>query len=77
MSRVPVNVLTLPMEQRALMALRSAVRKAIAERRKLGLPIYIWSNGRVVDISRRTARKSGRPRLRRDSKARPSQRNSK
>jgi hypothetical protein len=51
MSSVPRNVLDLPLEQRALMALKEAVKKAIAERRRLGLPVYVWSDGRVVDIS--------------------------
>ncbi|HEV2325419.1 MAG TPA: hypothetical protein VGS10_15810 [Terracidiphilus sp.] len=51
MSRVPRDVLDLPLEQRALLALKEAVRKAIAERRRLGLPVYVWSGGRVVDIS--------------------------
>ena len=56
MSRVPKNVLDLPMEQRALMALKEAVRKAVAERRKLGLSVYIWRDGKVVDVSRPKSR---------------------
>jgi hypothetical protein len=51
MSRIPKNVLELPMEQRALMAFRSAVRKAIAEHRRLGIPAYVLSRGKIVDIS--------------------------
>lgn len=51
MSSIPPKVLDLPLEQRALMALKGAVKKAIAERRRLGLPVYVWSHGRVVDIS--------------------------
>jgi hypothetical protein len=58
MSRVPQKVLDLPLEQRALLALKEGVRKAIAERRRLGLPVYVWSGGRVTDISSRRNRTS-------------------
>ncbi|HMD86355.1 MAG TPA: hypothetical protein VKO18_16830 [Terriglobia bacterium] len=49
----PENLADLPLEKRALLALRAAVKKAIAERIREGLPVYIWSDGRVVDISAR------------------------
>lgn len=42
--------LDLPLEQRALLALRSAVRKAIAERKRAGLPSYVWAKGKVAEI---------------------------
>jgi hypothetical protein len=58
MNDVPRKVLDLPLEQRALMALQDGVRKAIAERRRLGLPVYIWSGGRVADISSSRERNS-------------------
>lgn len=61
MSSVPPNVLDLPLEQRALMALKDAVKKAIAERRRLGLPVYVWSGGRVVDICSGRKRDSRSP----------------
>lgn len=51
MSSLPRKFLDLPLEQRALMALKDGVKKAIAERRRLGLPVYVWSGGRVADIS--------------------------
>ena len=51
MSSLPRKVRDLPLERRALLALRAAVRKAIAERTREGLPVYIWSGGKVVDIS--------------------------
>ncbi len=35
---------------RAERALRRAVRKVHAENRRLGLPVIIWKNGRVVAV---------------------------
>lgn len=46
----PVNVLDLPMEERALMALKAAVEKVIEERVREGLPLYIWRDGKVVAV---------------------------
>lgn len=34
----------------ALKALRSAVRKALAEKKLHGWPAYIWRNGKVVKV---------------------------
>lgn len=56
MKKPPANVLELPLEERALMALRAAVEKAINERVREGLPVYIWRNGRVVEMSRKELR---------------------
>jgi hypothetical protein len=50
MSNVPQNVLELPLEERALLALKAAVKKAIAEHAREGLPVYVWSGGRVVEL---------------------------
>jgi hypothetical protein len=41
---------TLALKRRATLALRAAVRKAYAEHAKLGLPMYVWRNGKVVAI---------------------------
>jgi hypothetical protein len=46
----PVNGLDLPLEERAAMALKAAVEKMIAEHARQGLPIYIWRDGRVVEV---------------------------
>lgn len=51
MSSVPKNVLDLPLEERALLALRAAVKKAIAEHVRDGLAVYVWSGGRVVKLA--------------------------
>jgi len=51
MKTVPQRVQELPLEKRALLALKAAVKKAIAERTREGLPVYVWSGGHVVDLS--------------------------
>ncbi|MFZ0522984.1 MAG: hypothetical protein WAL95_18290 [Candidatus Acidiferrales bacterium] len=51
MTKPPANVLELPLEQRAEMALKVAVEKVIVEHARLGLPIYIWRDGDVVELS--------------------------
>ena len=37
-------------EERALLALRAAVEKAIEEHAREGLPMYIWRDGKVVAV---------------------------
>jgi hypothetical protein len=61
MSSVPRNVLDLPLEERALLALRAAVKEAIAEHAREGLPVYVWSRGRVVELSAEKLRAHSRP----------------
>ena len=51
MTKPPKNVLELPLEQRAEMALKAAVEKVIVEHARQGLPIYIWREGKVVEMS--------------------------
>jgi hypothetical protein len=50
MTKPPANVLDLPLEERAEMALKAAVEKVIVEHARQGLPIYIWRDGRVVEV---------------------------
>ena len=50
MTKPPANVLTLPLEQRAEMALKAAVEEVIVEHAQKGLPIYIWRDGKVVEV---------------------------
>ena len=50
MREPPPNVLALPLEVRAEMALQAAVEGVMEENARLGLPIYIWRDGKVVDI---------------------------
>ena len=51
MRKPPANVLALPLEERAEMALKAAVENVIVEHARRGLPIYIWREGRVVELS--------------------------
>lgn len=44
------NVLDLPLEVRAEIAMKEAVEKVVEEHIRLNLPIYIWRDGKVVDI---------------------------
>jgi len=50
MTKPPKNVLDLPLEERATMALRVAVEKVIIEHARLGLPICIWRDGKVFEV---------------------------
>ncbi len=50
MTKPPPNVLELPMEERALMALRAAVEKLIVEHARSGAPFYIWRDGKVISM---------------------------
>ena len=51
MSKPSKAVLRLPLWKRAEIAFKIAVAKAIDEHARLGLPIYIWRDGRVVALS--------------------------
>jgi hypothetical protein len=50
MTKPPANVLELPLEERAEIALKAAVEKVIVEHARRGLPIYIWRDGRIVEV---------------------------
>jgi hypothetical protein len=54
------DVMRLPLEKRAEIAFKVAVAKAIEEHTRLGLPVYVWRNGRVVKLSPREVRNSTR-----------------
>lgn len=51
MKRTRESILRLPMEKRAELALREAVDEVIAEHARLGLPLYIGRDGKVVKLS--------------------------
>jgi hypothetical protein len=51
MIKPPTNVLELPLEERAEMALKAAVEKVIIEHARQGWPIYIWRDGKIVELS--------------------------
>ena len=51
MKKTPKKVLRLPLEKRAEMAFKEAVEEVIDEHARLGLPLYIWRDGKVVALS--------------------------
>jgi hypothetical protein len=60
MNKLSKDILRLPIEKRAEIAFKIAVAKAIDENVRLGLPVYISRNGKVVRLSSRAARNSSR-----------------
>ena len=56
----PSNILDLPLEERALMALEAAVEKVIEEHVREGLPLYIWRDGKVVAVPAEELRRRSR-----------------
>jgi hypothetical protein len=51
MKKPPANVLELPLLERAELALKSAVEKVMEEHAREGFPVYVWRDGKVVEIS--------------------------
>jgi len=49
--RSPKSVLRLSLQKRAELALQEAVEGVIREHARLGLPLYIGRNGKVVKLS--------------------------
>jgi hypothetical protein len=45
------NLLDLPMEVRAEMALKEAVEEVIENHIRSGRPIHIWRDGKVVEVT--------------------------
>jgi hypothetical protein len=56
--RLSAELLKLPLEVRAEMALKAAVEKVIEEHAREGLPIYVWRDDRVVEIPPQELRQS-------------------
>ena len=55
------DVLQLPIEKRAEIAMKVAVARAIDEHTRLGLPVYVWRSNKVVKLSPARVRGSSRP----------------
>jgi hypothetical protein len=51
MKKPPANVLDLPLHERALMALESAVEGVMEEHAREGFPVYVLRDGEIVEIS--------------------------
>jgi hypothetical protein len=55
---------SIPCKKTLSWPLREAVKEAIAERTREGLPVYVWEYGKVVDLNapkRRTSLKRTKP----------------
>jgi hypothetical protein len=62
LTKPPANILELPLGQRAEMALKAAVEKVVEEHVRDGRPLYIWRDGKVVEVSAQELREqSTRP----------------
>jgi hypothetical protein len=57
MKTVPDSVLRLPMEKRAEMAFKEAVEEVIEEHARLGLPLHVWRDGKLVALSAQEIRR--------------------
>lgn len=51
MTKPPINVLELPLEVRAEMAMRAAGEKVVIQHAQEARPIYIWRDGKTVEVS--------------------------
>ena len=60
MKRSDTSILRLPLEQRAEIAFREAVDEVIAEHARLGLPLYIGRDGKVVKLTPNKVRRLSR-----------------
>ena len=50
MRQPPPNALELPLEERAELAMRAAYERLIEEHARQGLPIFVWRDGKVLEI---------------------------
>jgi hypothetical protein len=51
MKKPPANIMELSLLERAEMALKSAVEKVMEEHAREGFPVYVWRDGKVIEIS--------------------------
>lgn len=51
MNKSPKKILELPMEARALMALNAAQERAMEDHIRWNLPLHVWRDGKVAEIS--------------------------
>jgi hypothetical protein len=50
MTKPPLDILELPLLERAAMAMEEAVKGVIEDHIREGLPLYIWRDGKVVAV---------------------------
>ena len=51
LTKPPANILELPLAERAEMALKAAVQKVVESHVRDGRPLYIWRDGKVIEVS--------------------------
>ena len=58
LTKPPANILELPLAERAEMALKAAVEKVVESHVREGRPLYIWRDGRVIELSAQELRET-------------------
>jgi hypothetical protein len=51
LTKPPANILEVPLAPRAEMTLKAAVEKVVEEHMRDGQPLYIWLDGKVIEVS--------------------------
>jgi hypothetical protein len=51
LTKPPANILEAALAQRAEIALKAAVEKVVEEHMRDGQPLYIWLDGKVIEVS--------------------------
>lgn len=65
MKKPSPEILKLPLEVRAEMALKYAVKQAIEQHAREGRSIFVWKDGKVVEITARELRRRSRAKKKR------------
>ena len=65
-SNLPPEILNLPLEVRAEMAMKAAVEEVVDEHIRDGRPLHVWRDGKVVAIPAEELRKEKEEELRRE-----------
>jgi hypothetical protein len=50
MSEIPAEIMALPIQERAALAMQAAFQNAVEEHLRDGLPMYVWREGKVVAV---------------------------
>jgi len=51
MKKSNANPVELPLHERAALAMKTATEKLKVDHARRGMPLYVWQNGKVVEIS--------------------------
>jgi hypothetical protein len=70
MRKPPPNVLKLPLHVRAELALKAAVEQVMEEHAREGRSVFVWRDGKVVEITGAQLRKELRKERKRNAKGR-------